>query len=596
MANNALLIGVSEYKHGLEQLASTVNNVDIVRRVLLSSEAGRFAEEDIKVLTNPNLQMMEEEIENLFLYPQSGDLIFFFYSGHCIQDSGGKLYLSSSTTRRSYTGDLIRSSALAAGILHESMNRSSSKRQIVILDSHFTDIHGESSESNNVVNATMQQSVTVRGAAVVTDNLPQPYLFAPDVSELLIYHRYLVEGIEKIIVDKNEDAYFYIDDLHEYVIKKLQENSPSITPKFSPIELGNHKILQAKLPADFGKSKDKQEFYPVKQQLVSTEEIGERELSSKELSPASLVEKLSAKIKTQSFEFEFATIAYVRSRFLGMGKTCELYKKKGTAEFFTLDLGKGVIKEMVAIPGGQFMMGSPAWELERLENEGPLQTVMVESFFMGKFTVTQTQWARVASFPKVKIDLDPDPSYFKGLARPVEKVSWNDVQEFCARLSIHTEMNMRLPTEAEWEYACRARTTTPFYFGETISMNLANYRGTDWADEDIEYKGSYAGGPKGKYRQQTTDVGIFPANPFGLYDMHGNVWEWCQDDWRENYDITLPDSTANIEFSETRRKVLRGGSWHNFPGSCRSASRLRGIPDSNPYHIGLRVVCDGFAE
>ncbi|KST62300.1 Sulphatase-modifying factor protein [Mastigocoleus testarum BC008] len=279
-----------------------------------------------------------------------------------------------------------------------------------------------------------------------------------------------------------------------------------------------------------------------------------------------------------------------------MGKTCELQKKKGIAEFFTLDLGEGVVKEMIAIPGGQFMIGSPAWELERLENEGPQQIVIVEPFFMGKFTVTQAQWARVACFPKLKIDLDPDPSYFKGLDRPVEKVSWNDVQEFCARLSVHTKMNMRLPTEAEWEYACRAKTSTPFYFGETISMSLANYRGTDWADEDIEYKGSYAGGPKGKYRQQTTNVGIFPANPFGLYDMHGNVWEWCQDDWRENYDITLPGSTADIEISETKRKVLRGGSWHSFPDSCRSASRLRGIPDSNPYHIGLRVVCDGVTE
>ncbi|WP_036265741.1 SUMF1/EgtB/PvdO family nonheme iron enzyme [Mastigocoleus testarum] len=595
MANKALLVGVSEYKHGLEQLPSTVNNIDIVRRVLLSSEAGRFAEEDIKVLTNPNLQMMEEEIENLFLYPQSDDLIFFFYSGHCIQDSGGKLYLSSSTTRRSYTGDLIRSSALAAGILHESMNRSSSRRQIVILDSHFRDTHGENSENKNVVNVSVQQSLA-RGAAAVADSLPKPYLFAPDASELLSYHRYLIEGIEKIIVDKDEDAYFYIDDLHEYVIKKFQENSPSITPKFSPIELGNHKILQAKLPTDVGKSKDEREIYPVKQQLISTEEIGESEPSSKELSPTSLPKKIPAKIKTQSFEFEFATIAYVRSRFLGIGKTCELQKKKGIAEFFTLDLGEGVVKEMIAIPGGQFMIGSPAWELERLENEGPQQIVIVEPFFMGKFTVTQAQWARVACFPKLKIDLDPDPSYFKGLDRPVEKVSWNDVQEFCARLSVHTKMNMRLPTEAEWEYACRAKTSTPFYFGETISMSLANYRGTDWADEDIEYKGSYAGGPKGKYRQQTTNVGIFPANPFGLYDMHGNVWEWCQDDWRENYDITLPGSTADIEISETKRKVLRGGSWHSFPDSCRSASRLRGIPDSNPYHIGLRVVCDGVTE
>ncbi len=605
MANKALLIGVSEYKYSLEQLPNTIDNIDIVRRVLLNSEAGRFVEEDIKVLANPNLQMMEEEIENLFLYPQSNDLILFFYSGHCIQDNGGRLYLSTCTTRKSYTGDLIRSSALAAGILHESMSRSSSRRQIVMLDSYLSNIDTDNSESKNVVTASMQNSTAEKGETIFADNPSKPYLFAPDASELLTYNRYLVEGIEKIIVDKDEDAYFYIDDLHDYVSKKIQEKFPNIIPKFSPIELGNHKILQSKFPGKIFKSEDEEEFYPFEQQVVTSKENefkfersrSERatslELSPRESFQITVVPKSQTTIKTQPFEFEFATIAYVRSRFLDIGKNCELHKKQGKGEFFHLDLGDGVTKEMVAIPGGQFMIGSPAWELERLDNEGPQKITIVKPFFIGKFAVTQAQWARVATFPKVKINLDPDPSYFKGIDRPVEKVSFQDAQEFCARLSLHSGMIIRLPSEAEWEYACRARTITPFCYGETISMNLANYRGTDWADEDIEYKGSYAGGPKGKYRQETTNVGIFPANPFGLYDMHGNVWEWCQDDWRENYDVTVVDSTSDT--NDIQRKVLRGGSWHSFPDSCRSASRLRGIQDSNLYHIGLRVVCDGIS-
>lgn len=598
MAKKALLIAVSEYKYGLEPLPITIDKVDIVRRALLNSEIDGFTEEDIKILVNPNLQTMEEEIENLFLYPQINDLILLFFSGYCIKDSGGKLYLSTCTTRKSYTGDLIRSSALAARILHESMNRSSSRRQIVILDSYSSGIQPENSVSKNVDKANIQQSVTGKGQTILTDDPPKSYLSESEASELSIYTRHLVEGMEEIIVDKDEDAYFYIDDLNEYINKKLQETSPTIIPQFSTIEFGNHKILQAKLPIDSLSINNDNKNYGSEQKLVSLEQ-NNYQVEQSQIEPSQTVfpEKSLTTVQTQSFEFEFATIAYVRSRFLGMGKTCELHRKRGTAEFFSLDLGDGVINEIVAIPGGQFMIGSPEWELERLDNEGPQQSIITKPFFMGKFPVTQAQWSRVATFPKVKIDLDPDPSYFKGVNRPVEKVSWKDAQEFCARLSLYTDMIIRLPTEAEWEYACRARTSTPFYFGETISMNLANYRGTDWADDDIEYKGSYAGGPKGKYRQQTTDVGIFPANPFGLYDMHGNVWEWCQDDWRENYDVTAVDDIPNTsEYDSTKRKVLRGGSWHSFPDSCRSASRLRGIPDSNPYHIGFRVVCDGFAE
>ena len=582
MVRKALLIGVSEYKYGLEPLPNTLNNIEIVRQILLKSEAVRFAEENIKVLLNPNLQMMEEEIENLFLYPQSNDLILLFFSGHCIQDRSAKLYLSTTTTRKAYTGDLIRSSALAAGILHESMNRSPSQRQIVILDNYWGSVDRGVYLTEDVITANMQESLAEKTDVILADQASQPYLFETDTSELSIYTSYLLEGVEKIIVNKDQDAYFYIDDLHHYITKKLQEKAPQIIPKFSPVELGNHKILQAQLPTDVSKVTDNQNFYPVEQQVVPSKQI--------EYKPE---QQLIDSDQTQPFEFEFATIAYVKSRFLGMTKIWELQKKQGEAQFITLDLGDGVIKQMVAIPGGHFMIGSPRWELERLNNEEPQHTIAIKPFFMGKFAVTQAQWRRVATLNKVKIDLDPNPSYFKGVDRPVEKISWNDAQEFCARLSLHTGMRISLPSEAQWEYACRARTTTPFNFGETISMNLANYRGTDWADEDVEYKGSYGGGPKGKYRQETTNIGTFPANAFGLYDMHGNVWEWCQDEWCENYDTTITDGTPyTSKYNGTQRKVLRGGSWNSFPDSCRSASRLRGIPDSNSYHIGLRVICE----
>ncbi|MFM6724021.1 MAG: formylglycine-generating enzyme family protein, partial [Dolichospermum sp.] len=159
-------------------------------------------------------------------------------------------------------------------------------------------------------------------------------------------------------------------------------------------------------------------------------------------------------------------------------------------------------------------------------------------------------------------------------------VSWNDAQEFCARLSRMTNKIYRLPTEAEWEYASRAGTTTPFYCGETISTDLANYNG--------DY--TYGDGSKGQYREQTTDVGSFLANSFGLHDMHGNVWEWCQDDWHENYINAPDDGSAWISLSN--RKVLRGGSWYNYPKHCRLASRSYNVAGFAYDILGFRVVCD----
>ncbi|MEO1300226.1 MAG: formylglycine-generating enzyme family protein [Cyanobacteria bacterium J06636_16] len=252
--------------------------------------------------------------------------------------------------------------------------------------------------------------------------------------------------------------------------------------------------------------------------------------------------------------------------------------------------------DLMLIPGGTFTMGSPSDELGRWNNEEPQHEVTLPTFLMGRYPVTQAQWHAVTTMPKQEHDLDPDPSEFKGDDRLVESVSWYDAMEFCKRLSAHTGHTYRLPTEAEWEYACRASTDTPFHFGESITTDLANYCGEDDESDPDKYPGNYGKGPKGVYRQETTPVNHFHplANAFGLCDMHGNVWEWCLDHWHSDYEEAPNDGSAWLTEDEGASRVLRGGSWDLDPRNCRSASRN----DDNPglrYDIvglGFRVVCE----
>jgi formylglycine-generating enzyme required for sulfatase activity len=260
-------------------------------------------------------------------------------------------------------------------------------------------------------------------------------------------------------------------------------------------------------------------------------------------------------------------------------------------------LDDGVELPLVLVPSGEFLMGCPSGE-EGYDYELPQHRVGVESFLMGQTPITREQWAAVARRERVVIDLDP--SEFKGDPRlPVESISWQEAIEFCARLRRDTGKDYRLPTEAGWEYACRAGTTTPFFFGETLSTELANYDGNR----------TYGPGGKGEYRKKTTPVKTFPANAWGIYDMHGNVWEWCLDPWHDSYqsktrtDGEVWDEEQSAErylldennviqlLSDKRTRVIRGGSWFNFPRYCRCAIRDWFFPAGRGLNNGFRVVC-----
>ncbi|MEB3295575.1 MAG: formylglycine-generating enzyme family protein [Synechococcales bacterium] len=271
--------------------------------------------------------------------------------------------------------------------------------------------------------------------------------------------------------------------------------------------------------------------------------------------------------------------------------TFTIERESQVVQTFTEDLGNGILLDIVLIPPGQFLMGSPHNELERQPSEGPQHLVTIQQpFFMGQYQVTQAQWEQVAKMKQVKRKLKAKPSHFNGNNLPVEQISWLDAEEFCLRLSAHTKRNYRLPSEAEWEYACRAGTTTPFHFGETIDAKLANYQAQD--QKSLRWSGKYGRGVLGEYRAKTTPVGTFPANNFGLYDMHGNVWEWCLDHWHDNYQGAPTDGSAWIDpaAGENAHRILRGGSWFSAPWWCRSAFRVRDSADYRNNFFGFRVV------
>jgi formylglycine-generating enzyme required for sulfatase activity len=287
--------------------------------------------------------------------------------------------------------------------------------------------------------------------------------------------------------------------------------------------------------------------------------------------------------------------------------TCLLRQEGGPLrlKIYQQALGQEVAINLVPIPAGSFLMGSLEDESERFDNEGPQHDVTLGAFWMAQTPITQAQWRTVAGWPRVERDLEPDPSRFKGDQRPVERVNWHDAQEFCQRLSQRTGQRYGLPSEAQWEYACRAGTTTPFHFGATLTPGQACFNN--------------AQGP--------VDVASFPANAWGLHDMHGNVWEWCQDQWHGSYegaptdgsaweDNSLGESqgccaagrvaatpgtaartpassssvSASVAFDDVPR-LLRGGSWYNSPRYCRSAFRDISLPGNRNNNFGFRVCC-----
>jgi formylglycine-generating enzyme required for sulfatase activity len=605
MAKNwAIAIGINQYDY-LQPLNYAKRDA-LLMQEFLGNEAGFeriffFSDDSPEVAgksTRPTrtnlLRVLRQLFDNPFM--GAGDNFWFFFSGHGIRYADRDYLMPCDGDPED-----IENTAIAINFVSERLRRCGADNVVLILDA----CRNEGKKTGEGIGRQTAEEARQQGVISFFSCIPQEYSYEIDALQQGAFTTALLEGLgiqgRCATVERLEQYLkFRVPELvrqHKntrqtpYVIAEPVNKSHLIlVPRYATLadiatlkndayqaEVNTNldlaeqlwiRVLAAASGQDMEAIEAIKRIDRLRWQRQQAPVPPPRNTAANSAKGESIVEKNPLK----TFQFEVVTVN---------AKGNITNRRNQEAKYFEEDLGNGVTLEMVQIPGGTFTMGSPEGEPKRYEDESPQHQVKVPEFFMGKYAVTQAQYQAIMGGNILrKIIGNNNPSSFKGEKRPVENVSWDEAVEFCKKLSQKIGRTYRLPSEAEWEYACRARTTTPFYFGETITTDLVNYNGNN----------PYGSAPKGEYRQQTTDVGKFPPNFFGLYDMHGNIWEWCEDVYNDNYTGAPKDSSPWLTGKDNNIKLLRGGSWLHAARSCRSAYRgglARAIRND---HVGFRVV------
>lgn len=632
----AVLIGSSRFEKEpkLSSLKCPENDVDGMREVLSAVELGAF--EEPFVFKNVENYAVLHRLEEVLADATSEDQVLIYYSGHGKTDLPGRLYLATANTE---IKKLVATS-IPIETLRLMIENSSCRKIILILDCCYGGAAGKSF-TRGEVDDKLQDLARGNGVYILTASTAAQTALEREGDDYGLLTKHILSGIRQGDADINGDGLISLEDLYKHVYTRVK-NEGYQEPMRWALNVKGEELIIARAVRAFSAERlkvfkqtllrieseidedvfeqayrvirenqpkrDKEHFalledlcegrLPVGKfgtnwlKLKSARQAQSKPASEPRKDPPTLLKPQNprqAEVKEntppparsapgssgQSLDkVSFETVTLDAS-----GK--ETSRRQLQADCFVEDLD-GVALEMICIPGGSFMMGAPAQEAGRTAAEGPQHLVQVPEFFMGRYQITREQWRQVARMPKVKLDLSEDPSSFKdSLRQPVENISWQEAVEFCERLKKKTGRAYRLPAEAEWEYACRAGTTGPFAFGETCTPKLVNYDGNH----------PYALAAKGKYRKKTVEVGSLGiANPLGLFDMHGNVWEWCQDVWHDSYNGVPTNGSAWLSGGSYSPRVLRGGSWFNISYYCRSAARYANGPDARSNYVGFRVV------
>jgi formylglycine-generating enzyme required for sulfatase activity/uncharacterized caspase-like protein len=643
----ALLIGVGDYGAGFQTLRCPANGVEAMRSVLSCPEMGGF--DDVVALINPDVGEMRSRICEIFAQLTKQDLVLFYFTGHGIKDMTGDFYLTTARSELFANGRPNAGTAVEADFLRREISHSLAERKVVILDCCFGAAFAKGFLAMNDSSVDIEAQLGGKGWCLLTSSTSARYALEQEGEDLSVYTRYLVEGIKTGGAAPDGECFISARHLHEYVTAQVKVAAPMMEPAMFNAQQGyniviakaviNHEqryrkqvqtkvhsgcigpagravlsqwqqrlgltpkqaqIIEAEILqpyreqqqhlADYAEAiaAEKRIAYPLSAATIQDLKDLQRLLGLRDEDVQAIEQQIlgqtmhqsilaRAQIEmtvwpTQPVTPQYESVEFETVQVNALGELIETILGETTT--FVEDLGNGHRLEMVRIPGGSFWMGAAVGESGASEHEFPQREVRIGEFWMGKVVVTRSQYQALT--PQASI---PDTAHLQLPNHPIESIFWTDAVAFCQQLSQRTGRAYRLPSAAEWEYACRARTTTPFHFGKTITPDLANYNGSY----------AYGAGPRGKYRQQTTAVGSFAPNLFGLYDMHGNVWEWCLDGWPNgNTDLAADGSAWRLS---GQKKCLRGGSWSYLPTSCRSAYRL-----DYPFHnriddIGFRVVC-----
>ncbi len=575
----AILIAASEFPEepSLQTLRCPKNDVTALAEALTSPEFGLFA--DPLIFVNEPSHATQRAINRVFKQAGRDDQILIYYSGHGKQDFAGHLHLATTDTE----ADALETSSIAVGTLRRLIDNYACKQVALILDCCFGGAVGKDFLKSGV-DDHLKLTFDGRGIYILTASTATQTAREKEGDQYSLFTKHILQGIRQGEADHDDDGLISLDDLYEYVKTRVPKEAPQYPTKwefgvqgnslfiaravrsYSPDRLRafREKIKSVDdylLPEVFDHAyrvirenqpkRDKEFLVLLEALLEERMTIGEFSSRWLKLAPASAPEREKKAPPQQEKKTSAPSPIIV---------TPPQEKKAPTrkqAESFTDNLN-GVPLEMIFVPGGSFKMGSPkgvGGDYER-----PQRNVTVPDFYIGKYQVTQAQWEAV---------MGKNPSYFKGDPDlPVENVSWNDAKQFCEKLTKMTGENYRLPSEAEWEYACRAGTTGD-YAGDLDAMA--------WYSEN-------SGG-------KTHPVGQKQHNAFGLYDMHGNVWEWCEDDWHDSYAGAPKDGRAWVDTpSRGSVRVFRGGGWHYGAVACRSASRGSYAPGIRCHNLGFRLL------
>ena len=583
----ALLIGNDEYNDArLNNLNAPLEDVKALEDVLRRPDIGQF--DEVVALSNPPIGKVLRAISVLFADKRRDDLLLFYFSGHGIKDHSGELFLSVKETEQT----LLDGTAIPASLIKNIVNKSRSRRQVLILDCcHSGAFTGGFKASGQV--AISEDTFTVRGYGreILTASNAIQYAVdgehSVDKKPRSVFTRFLVEGLETGSAAGEGNDTVTVEQLYDYVHTRVVEAQSNMTPSYWCDQREGQRLTFARNPhpviwlpddllSDLEDSKVRTRLGAVHelQTLIETgtnvqkkaalRVLQERQPNERDRFVYQAIENCidAGVISTDPV---LSVSAVEDTKLVGETK----YQPGSVFQDSLKDGSNGL--EMVVIPEGKFQMGDIQGSGDT--DEKPVHEVKIcKAFALSKYPVTFDEYDL---FPKAKgIEKSKDLGWGLG-KRPVINISWEDAMAYAQWLSEQTSKGYRLPSESEWEYAARAGTSTNYWWGDDIGSNQANCidGGSEWGGE------------------KTSPVDTFKVNPFGLHDMLGNVYEWVQDCWHDNYKGAPKDGSAWVE-KDCVRRVIRGGSWYSHPRSVRSANRSGFDPGFSLYNVGFRLAQD----